>query len=191
MLDTDAILRPTRLWAAGELWLDPTTPPAKSGLYGWYFDEIPPSVPRDECHTWNGRTLLYVGISPARPGSKQHLRMRLRQHYRGNARGSTLRKTLGCLLQGQLRLEYRRTSGSSKSMRFTTDSEARLSAWMAEQASVTWALAPEPWIDEAKLIRDHSLPLNLQGNSAHPFYESLRSMRRAMVSAARNSSPMI
>lgn len=51
--------------------------------------------------------LLYVGISPKAPPSnggapsRSTLRKRLQTHYRGNAEGSTLRKTLGCLLAGQ------------------------------------------------------------------------------------------
>jgi hypothetical protein len=46
-------------------------------------------------------SLQYVGIAPRhmRPRvSRQSLRTRIRYHFRGNAAGSTLRLTLGCLL---------------------------------------------------------------------------------------------
>jgi len=57
--------------------------------------------------------LLYIGISPSSPPangkepSKQSLQHRLPYHYRGNAEGSTLRLTLGCLLANQLGIELR------------------------------------------------------------------------------------
>src|ERR1700722_7026268 len=54
----------------------------------------------------------------------------------GNAEGSTLRLTLGCLLAGELGLELRR-GGSGGRLTFC-DGEARLSGWLAENALVTW-----------------------------------------------------
>jgi hypothetical protein len=77
---------------------------AAAGVYAWYFDRVPPGVPVDGCHIVDNAHLLYVGISPkADPAnggapSRQTVRRRLRQHFRGNAKGSTLRLTLGCLL---------------------------------------------------------------------------------------------
>ncbi|MET9440781.1 GIY-YIG nuclease family protein [Streptomyces sp. NPDC006610] len=53
--------------------------------------------------------------------STQNLRKRVRYHYRGNAAGSTLRLTLGCLLG----LELRRV-GSGKRMTFGKAGEAIL-----------------------------------------------------------------
>ena len=43
-----------------------------------------------------------------------HLRKRLRGHLRGNASGSTLRLTLGCLLADQLRLKLRPVGASKR-----------------------------------------------------------------------------
>ncbi|MFD6277776.1 GIY-YIG nuclease family protein [Streptomyces sp. NPDC060209] len=76
--------------------------------------------------------LLYVGIAPrymANRTSTQNLRKRVRYHFRGNAAGSTLRLTLGCLLG----LELRRVGGG-KRMTFGKEGEAALSQWMAENA---------------------------------------------------------
>ncbi|HEV8559512.1 MAG TPA: hypothetical protein VGR06_24485, partial [Actinophytocola sp.] len=50
--------------------------------------------------------LLYVGIAPrhiATRISRQNVRSRVRCHFQGNAEGSTLRLTLGCLLGLELR----------------------------------------------------------------------------------------
>jgi hypothetical protein len=54
---------------------------------------------------------------------------RNRYHYRGNAEGSTLRLTLGCLLSSSLGLRLRRV-GSGKRLTFA-DGEARLSESMS------------------------------------------------------------
>lgn len=178
----DELLKPTRLWRERELWQGPDSPPFQPGVYAWYFDQVPGGTPTKGCRSVDGCWLLYVGISPARPGSKQHLRKRLRQHLRGNARGSTLRKTLGCLLTKELGLEFRRTS--EKSAKFTGDGEAALSSWMAKHARVVWYPTPEPWIDEARLIGDLSLPLNLRGNEEHSFYPTLSRRRAEMVARA-------
>ncbi|MEZ7154426.1 GIY-YIG nuclease family protein [Streptomyces sp. MAD19A] len=72
--------------------------------------------------------------------STQNLRKRVRYHYRGNAAGSTLRLTLGCLLG----MELRRV-GSGKRMTFGKAGEATLSQWMADNARVCWIERSEPW----------------------------------------------
>ena len=45
------------------------------------------------------------------------MRERIRYHYQGNAEGSTLRLTLGCLLSEELDIELQRV-GSGKRMTF-------------------------------------------------------------------------
>src|SRR5262245_55522729 len=81
---------------------------------------IPSGVPTGDCLTVNGVTLLYVGIAPkASPSgggkpSSQSLWHRIRYHYRGNAEGSTLRLTLGCLLAKELGLELRRVGSGRR-----------------------------------------------------------------------------
>jgi hypothetical protein len=116
---------------------------------------------------------MYVGIAPRRAaGSKATLRSRLRNHYRGNAEGSTLRLTLGCLLG----LELRRVGGG-KVMTFGP-AEADLSKWMGDNAFVTWVEDAEPWLLESILISKFNLPLNLDQNTQHPFHASLGKLRR-------------
>ena len=57
-------------------------------------------------------------------------------HYRGNAEGSTLRKTLGCLLADHLGIDLRRVDSGTR--RTFGDGEAALSQWMAGNAFVSW-----------------------------------------------------
>ena len=63
-------------------------------------------------------------------------------HYNGNAEGSTLRKTLGCLLAEELDLELRRVGSGSR--RTFVDGEAELSLWMQEHARASWVLQDQP-----------------------------------------------
>ena len=84
------------------------------GVYDRWFHCLPPLVDARGCHRYEELTLLHARISsrqPPRngsPSSQQTLRQRLRTHYAGNAEGSTLRKTLGYLLAGELNIQLRR-----------------------------------------------------------------------------------
>jgi hypothetical protein len=185
----DALLRPTRLWSCEEVLARPSPVPAASGIYAWYFTPLSIAVDGSGCVEMDGRQLLYVGISPkppptnGAPPSRQQLRSRLRQHYAGNAAGSTLRLTLGCLLAGELDLQLRRV-GSGRRLTFA-DGERMLSAWMATHAAVCWMTHPRPWELEQALVARLDLPLNLHGNAYHRFYPQLRSVRAAAKATAR------
>jgi len=191
MSDTNEITKPSRLWSRSEVLSKDYPVPRAPGVYGWYFKEIPPHVPTSGCIHRNGLTLLYAGISPKAPPkngrspSKQTIYDRLRYHYKGNAEGSTLRLTLGVLLSEKLGIELRRV-GSGKRMTFLEEGESLLSEWMDENALVTWIVHPEPWLMEAETIRDLSLPLNLDQNKGHPFYNTLTGIRRMAKESARN-----
>lgn len=111
--------------------------PRESGVYVWYFEGLPLSVPIKACCKRRHKRLLYVGISPEKKTSRATLRSRIRFHYLGNAEGSTLRRTIGCLLSSKLRIELRRF-GSGKRYTFGKGGEAKLTRWMAQNASVAW-----------------------------------------------------
>lgn len=183
------LLEPTRLWRRGEILLPDCPVPREAGVYGWYFREVPPSVPTKGCLTADGATLLYVGISPKRPpqsgapASRQSLRSRIRYHYRGNAAGSTLRLSLGCLLRTEIQTELRRV-GSGERFTFASE-EAALSEWMDRNALVVWAASDAPWMVEEALIESISLPLNLDQNRRHPFHQELSSLRQEARARAR------
>jgi hypothetical protein len=184
------LLEPERLWSRQEVLGKPSPVPRQPGVYAWYFREIPPHVTVSNCHALAANTLLYVGISPKEPPkngaapSKQKLFDRIRYHYRGNAEGSTLRLTLGCLLSERLGIQLRRV-GSGIRMTFA-EGESVLSQWMEENAFVVWVVDPEPWLLEEKIIGELSLPLNLDMNNEHLFHKSLSQIRKAAKEKARS-----
>lgn len=175
-MGVDDLARPDRLWSAREVLVRPSPVPAEAGVYGWHFDEAPHPGLRA------GR-LLYVGIAPRRMATRvstQNLRKRVRYHFRGNAAGSTLRLTLGCLLG----LELRRV-GSGQRMTFGKAGEAELGRWMAEHARVCWVTCPEPWQVESDLISRLDLPLNLDQNRHNGFHPHLKELRAQARQRAR------
>jgi len=182
------ILSPARLWRRAEVLASPSPVPRVAGIYGWFFKPIA-GVPTDRCIVVGDFVLLYVGIAPkslpldgGRPSS-QTLWHRVRYHYQGNAEGSTLRLTLGCLLSAKLGIELRRV-GSGNRLTFH-EGETRLSSWMSENALVSWGVHPRPWEPEKELIGSVSLPLNLDQNRTHPYHPDLSALRRAAKNRAR------
>ena len=159
------------------------------GVYAWYFRNLPPNIPTTGCTSIGEFHLLYVGISPSAPptngkaASKQSLLHRVRYHMRGNAEGSTLRLSLGCLLADQLGIELRRV-GSGNRFTFSAG-EQRLSEWMDENARVAWNVVEEPWKLEEKLISTLHLPLNLDQNAGNEFFPVLSGLRKAARVRAR------
>jgi hypothetical protein len=127
-------------------------------------------------------TLLYIGISP-RLGGTATLRDRIWYHFQGNAEGSTLRLTLGCLLADKLGTQLRRV-GSGDRMTFGAR-EADLTEWMVRHARVTWVEVPKPWALESGLLRSLALPLNLNQNAGHPFCATLKALRSDARKRAR------
>jgi hypothetical protein len=181
------LLNPDRLFTRAEVLSRPCPVPAKRGVYAWYFSAIPNGVPTDGCLSVTGHTLLYVGISPKNESSSQNLRKRITYHYRGNAEGSTLRLTLGVLLAQQSDFPLRRV-GSGNRMTLTHLGEQWLDQWMAEHAKICWVEDTAPWVLEDELLRQVSLPLNLQGNSHHGFSARLSELRQKAKAAARETA---
>ena len=181
----DSLLRPQRLYSRAEFFTNPCPVPAKRGVYAWYFSEIPPGVPTSGCVTFDGHTLLYIGISPKNDSSSQNLRRRIRHHYAGNAEGSTLRLTLGVLLAERSDFPLRRV-GSGSRMTLTHLGEQWLDGWLQANAKVCWFEHDQPWVLEETLLTRLSLPLNLQGNSHHPFSTQLTGLRQEAKRAARD-----
>ncbi len=175
-MEATALVSPDWLWSAQEVLTRPSPVPSAAGVYGWHFKQPPhPDL--------NAGRLLYVGIAPrymANRTSTQNLRKRVRYHYRGNAAGSTLRLTPGCLLG----LELRRV-GSGKRMTFGKADEAALSQWMADNARVCWIEQSEPWALESRLTSELDLPLNLDQNRHNAFHGRLKELRAQACQWAR------
>jgi hypothetical protein len=166
------LLHPEHLYTASEVLSPSQVLPNSPGVYAWYFDAPVPLIDVTDCHRVDGRVLLYVGISPkapprnGKPPSRSTLKKRIKTHYRGNAEGSTLRRTLGCLLSTQLGIQLRRV-GSGNRYTFTNPGEQVLDRWMDRHAFVTWVETEAPWEIEKKLLSSNfSLPLNVDGNAS-------------------------
>lgn len=159
-------------------------------MYGWWFRDVPAAIDVSRCEQRDGLTLLYVGISPTRPPvdgkPAQELRKRIKYHFGGgnaDAEGSTLRKTLGVLLGGELGFKLRRV-GTGRRRTFA-GGEPVLTQWMAANALVSWIQHPEPWLVEDKMIAAFDLPLNGQdANRGNAFYPELKRLRRAAMNGA-------
>jgi hypothetical protein len=157
-------------------------------LYAWYFSDVPQIVSTEGCLAVDGRTLLYIGIAPdkaSKPNSRQSLKSRIRYHYRGNAEGSTLRRTLGVLLTEKSGFPLRRV-GSGKRITLTHAGERYLDEWMGRNAFVAWVACPEPWVLERALLGRFSCPLNLKDNDHHSFAAVLKRMRIEALLRARD-----
>ena len=74
--------------------------------------------------------------------------------------------------------------GSGRRLTFAAG-EAKLSAWMADNASVTWVETDRPWLAEQQLIASVNLPLNLDQNRQHAFHQQLTKVRADARRAAR------
>jgi hypothetical protein len=183
-------VNPAGIYAREDVLARPSPVPAHAGVYGWWFRQLPPLVVAEGCRQHQDLRLLYVGISPnrpprnGRPPSKQNLWERIKYHYTGNAEGSTLRKTLGCLLGDELGIQLRRV-GSGNRLTFV-EGEQALSSWMAENACVSWVVRERPWELEAELIASLDLPLNLQANSHNQFHPVLTAARARCVAQAKS-----
>lgn len=176
------VLSPKKLWSRAEVvGSRPSPVPKTAGLYAWYFKQVPGTIDTRGCHVSNGMPMLYVGIAPKKPyadgrRSKTTLHQRVRYHYTGNAEGSTLRLTLGCLLSAELAIELRRVGSGTR--RTFSDGERALSSWMAANAFVCWAADTEPWTLEEELISRYDLPLNLDQNKQNAFHPELSAARK-------------
>jgi hypothetical protein len=143
---------------------------SEPGMYAWYFDEVSAAATHENCHRVDKWTLLYVGKASS-------LRYRLlRDHFGGDAEGSTLRLTLGCLLGIQL---YVRGTNRERWW-FGPQGEKQLSGWMREHGRVAVAKVRDGalgWPSQVgdleghildrteRMLIDHFwLPLNLDHN---------------------------
>lgn len=188
-MSVTALIKPIILYSRSAVLTKPCPVPQESGAYAWFFKEIPPHVPTDGCITNDSLTLLYVGISPdkvGKPSSQQNLRKRITNHYRGNAEGSTLRRSLGVLLSRQSDFPLRRV-GSGSRMTFTHLGEQWLDDWMQDNAFVCWVKHETPWELEDELITTLSLPLNIKGNKDHLFADNLSQLRKDAIKQAKET----
>ena len=94
------------------------------------------------------------------------------------AKRRTMETSLLTTINGKVR-------GQSERLHFGRDGEAKLSAWLDDNARVSWVEHSAPWEVEAGVIERLSLPLNLADNSGHAFYPTLKRVRAAARVDAR------
>lgn len=182
--------RSSELYSRSQVLGRPSPVPLEAGVYAWYFRQVPPGIDATDCYAVDGFTLLYVGISPKEPPtngrapSRSTLRKRLQAHFRGNGEGSTLRKTLGCLLACETGFPLRRV-GSGSRQTFTNPGERVLDEWMERHAYVAWCTNGEPWVLEREILGSGlSLPLNIRDNPCQAHTDLVRAARREARAAA-------
>lgn len=192
MTDFSSIETPSRVWAREEVLLKPYPVPQESGLYAWYFRELPHrELERHDIRctldmpALGHLSLLYVGIAPVSRTSNENLRKRLRKHYAGTARRSTLRLSLGSLLCEKLRLTAVLVDPARNKIDFGLDEE-KLSRWMGNNAFAVWMEYSKPWEIEREAIAKYRPLLNLDDFPDNPFGDSLRNSRSAVRKAARD-----
>ena len=154
-------INPSQTSSSRDVADNPGIVPSTRGIYGWYFDILPPRMPKGNV-TVDGHTLLYIGIA----GSTRHSRSTLRKRICSNHLGrhstpqSTLRRTLGSLLKEQLGLVHHPKVG--KKYWYGPDGEARLRQWMIDHTMLAWQEDDIPREIEAAILsaREILLPLN-------------------------------
>lgn len=112
---------------------------------------------------------------------------RLRTHFGGNAAGSTLRKTLGCLLSDEIGVSLRRVGGGAR-YTLTNPGEQRLDAWLATHARVAWVETPKPWRLEREILASGlplPLPLNIRDNPSIAHTQVVQAARERAMRAAK------
>ena len=66
--------------------------------------------------------------------------------------------------------------------------EKSISRWMGDNAFVIWIVHQRPWELESEVIRNLSLPLNLDQNKSHVFHPVLSQIRQQAKQNAREKA---
>jgi hypothetical protein len=183
--DIGYFAKPDKLYSLKELKKN-NLPPRSSGIYGWYFDRLPPFVPPVGCTVVKDKegwffksrwTLLYIGKA-------KNLKERIvYRHFDGKpyAKGimSTLRLSLGCLLSDKLGLilYYPPESFGKR--------DRKLNKWLTKHVKVAWIVARNIHVLEEKAIGRYILPFNIKDNE-HPFKYPLKHLRRNFKRIAKS-----
>ena len=135
---------------------------------------------------WSGTNpkVIYVGIS--KPNSSRHFKS-------GNTGTSTLRRSLGALLQNQLELTAvprcfdPLDNDRYNNYAFDSASEERLSAWMAENFQIAFLPVEEGQAQAIQLAMiDYNAPLfNFQNNPANKYGAEIKVYRKKCAEEAK------
>jgi len=157
---------------------DPKVLPDGTGAYvicARDIHSLPDSMHSLEYMFFDDQPVIYTGIA-----GTQSLRKRdYRNHFNGNARGSTLRKSLGVLF-GLTKEQRPRETGTNKFL-FTKEHESYLSNWMKNNLILYYYESEHPHEIENKFIDYFHPPLNIKDNRSKvnlPFRVTLSELRK-------------
>jgi len=151
---------------------------------GYYdFDNKPPIV-------MEGFELCYAGATSA------SLRNRILDHLRCGSEVSSFRQSVGALIAGDLGLDV--VGAHNRASLHFGDTEQRLTSWLMEHTSVSFATNDNPFLLERDLLHSIALPLNISERKRHPFSRYLLSLRATLarrpsgtsVTLVRDSPPL-
>jgi hypothetical protein len=157
--------------------------PDSRGIYAWFFAPGSVPVPEAQYVSVGGFDLLYAGVAGRHPNRLGSLRDRIYgMHLNGYAHSSTLRYSLGVLLQDKLDLHLVEREASS----FVWSNEDALTGWICDNACVSWLEDNEPREIETQVLRSFGavLPLNIEHNPDNAFAERLSEYRRRALAQA-------
>lgn len=181
------LIHPDKLIPISDVIANPTQLPAHPGAYAYYVDVELPLVPIKECHKHNGLYLVYVDSSPqdepvGLTQRKGDVKKRVTGDTRRDARASTFRRSLGCLLADELGLQLRRINKNTVTFH---NGEKTLSEWIANHVSVALIEVPSPWVVRNALHQNLFIPLNHTTGNKHPFHDELIDLRNKATQLAK------
>ena len=139
--------------------------PKEGGVYFWYISRegaLRLCIEVNDCFEKEKKYLIYIGLAKS---IEQRLNWHcFEKHRESNIRSgyvSTLRQTLSALLVGNM-----------------NHSEEIINTFMDNYMDVEFEIREDYIEYEKNLISEYSLPLNLRGNTTHPFYKTLKLKRK-------------
>lgn len=153
---------------------DPRTLPNCKGIYFITAKNVEclPDEMKGLTYTYyEGRPIIYVGIS------KRGIKFRdYRNHFRGTARNSTLRKSIGVLMRFKRVYEIK----DPDRYKFELSDERNLTQWMNAHLCLHYKKHDNPDLIEKHWINRYSTPLNIKENHSEineAFRQQLRDIR--------------
>lgn len=137
---------------------DPKALPNYKGIYiitAKSINCLPELIRNVEYHLYEGRPIIYIGISNRGIRTRDY-----KNHFIGNARNSTLRKSIGVLMGLNRQYEVKNPS----KYKFENNDEAYLTKWMSENLWLHYINCEEPETVEKELINTLSPPINIKDN---------------------------
>jgi len=157
----------------------PNDLPNHKGLYIITANNIsclPDILKEAEYKFYEERPIIYVGMSNRGFRARDY-----KNHFKGTARNSTLRKSLGVFML--LNKEYE--VNNPLKYKFKSDDERSLTMWMMENLWLHYLICENPEEIEKQLINELSPPLNLKDNH-NEINKEIRRQLKAMRNNKKN-----